>query len=66
MPPFTATEISPLLAARGGPALTVLLVGAMVAGYVVLFALWWFVFRSPGDSQARSPSDERHDEPRRP
>ena len=36
------------LASRVMTALSVLLVGAIVIGWVGLFALWWFAFRGKG------------------
>ncbi len=52
------------MAASGGTALNVVLVGAMVLGYVVVFALWWFVFRTPRSKRSDKRPDEPNDMPR--
>lgn len=47
----------PLLANSGNTVLSVLLVAVMVGGFVVVWALWHFVFR-------KAPPDDRgHEDP---
>jgi len=47
--PAPAPAHVPFAASTG---LTIAVAASLVLGYVVLFALWWFVFRS-------APADER-------
>lgn len=42
----------PVLASSGDTILSVLLVAVMIAGFVVLWGLWYFVFR-------KAPRDDR-------